>query len=75
MADNTKTLIRMANQIADFFTPYGEEQAIAGINEHIKAFWVPHMRTDLASYIKDHGGEGLRPRVVAAFKAAMATAG
>jgi formate dehydrogenase subunit delta len=65
--DNSKTLVRMANQIADFFKPYGEEQAVAGIQKHIKSFWSPVMRRDLSHYIDTHGGEGLRPGVVAAF--------
>lgn len=64
--DNTKTLVRMANQIADFFTPYPEEERVAGVQKHIIAFWSPVMRRDLTAYI-EHGGEGLRPAVLAAF--------
>lgn len=67
MADNTKTLVRMANQIGDFFGPYDEEEAVSGIQTHIKKFWSPVMRRDLGHYIDAHGGEGLRPRVVEAF--------
>lgn len=66
MADNTATLVRMANQIADFFIPYPEAQAVSGVREHIKSFWTPQMRKDLAAHVAA-GGEGLRPAVVAAF--------
>ena len=40
-------LIRMANQIAAFFAPYSEEEAVAGVANHIKQFWEPRMRTQL----------------------------
>jgi len=40
-------LIRMANQIADFFKPYEAEEAIEGIATHIKSFWEPRMRSQL----------------------------
>jgi formate dehydrogenase subunit delta len=65
-ANNTKTLVRMANQISDFFAPYSGEQAVSGIQTHIKKFWSPVMRRDLATHI-EHGGEGLRPAVIEAF--------
>jgi formate dehydrogenase subunit delta len=64
--DNTKTLVRMANQIADFYQPYTGEQAVAGVQNHLKRFWSPTMRRDLAAHI-EHGGEGLRPAVIEAF--------
>ena len=64
--DNTKTLVRMANQIADFFAPYSGEQSVSGVQTHIKKFWSPTMRRDLAAHI-EHGGEGLKPAVIEAF--------
>jgi formate dehydrogenase subunit delta len=67
MADNTKTLVRMANQIADFFKPYEQEEAVAGIQKHILRFWSPAMRRDLGHHIATHGGEGLRPDVITAY--------
>ena len=36
-------LLRMANQIATFFRSYPEEEAVAGIQKHITAFWTPRM--------------------------------
>lgn len=65
--DNTKTLVRMANQIADFFGPYPEDERAAGVQKHIIAFWSPVMRRDLNAHI-EHGGEGLKPAVLAAFE-------
>jgi formate dehydrogenase subunit delta len=66
-ADNTKTLVRMSNQMVDFFKPYGEEACVAGVQNHIKKFWSPAMRRDLAAHI-ERGGEGLKPAVIEAFK-------
>lgn len=67
MADSLKTLIRMANQIADFHRPYSEEEAIAGVHTHIKKFWTPYMINDLASAI-NAGSADVRPSVIEAFK-------
>ncbi len=43
----TEKLIRMANQIADFFRLYPEGQAVKGIHDHLVAFWTPRMRAAL----------------------------
>lgn len=67
MSDTTRKLVNMANQIADFFGPYSEKEAVKGIHEHIWQFWTPGMREELGAYI-DNGGEGLRPRVIAAME-------
>lgn len=53
-------LIRMANQIADFFDVYPHDQAVNGVKAHIEQFWEPRMR-DSFDAIVDRGGEGLRP--------------
>lgn len=37
----------MANQIAAFFEPYPEDEAVAGVTEHLQKFWDPSMRTAL----------------------------
>ncbi|HMT13424.1 MAG TPA: formate dehydrogenase subunit delta, partial [Aestuariivirga sp.] len=34
----------MANQIAGFFAPYGEAEAVKEVAAHINAFWEPRMR-------------------------------
>ena len=41
------TLVRMANQIAFFFEPYPEGDAVAGVRDHIEKFWDPAMRREL----------------------------
>lgn len=64
---NTQTLVRMANQIASFFAPYGGEQEVAGVLNHITRFWAPTMRNDLAVYI-EQGGDGLKPSILEAFR-------
>ena len=48
-------LLRMANQIATFFRSYPEEEAVAGIQKHIKAFWTPRMIDRLSSALPDMG--------------------
>ncbi|ACA16814.1 conserved hypothetical protein [Methylobacterium sp. 4-46] len=68
-ADQTAKLIRMANQIATFFHPYPEEEAVAGIARHVKDFWTPKMRDALAAACAD-GAAGLDPLVLRAFGAA-----
>lgn len=56
----SETLIRMANQIAQFFEPYPHDEAVDGVVYHIKSFWDPRMRTDLFDAL-DKGATGLHP--------------
>ncbi len=56
-------LAHMANQIANFFRSYPEEEACAGIRDHIQAFWTPRMRQTL---LADGPSRGLDPLVVRA---------
>lgn len=65
-SEREETLARMANGIADFFIPYPEEEAIAGIAQHLKSFWTRRMRADLAGLASRDGA--LEPRVRAAVK-------
>jgi formate dehydrogenase subunit delta len=65
---NTEKLIRMANQIADFFRSYPEPQAVSGIHDHLVAFWTRGMREDVLAHAVG-GGEGLDPLVVKALLA------
>jgi formate dehydrogenase subunit delta len=58
-------MVHKANSIAQFFDAYTEEEAIAGVANHIQMFWVPDMRRQLHEYVAK-GGEGLRPSVVKA---------
>jgi formate dehydrogenase subunit delta len=54
----TKDMVRMANQIGDFFRSHGETEALAGIAEHINKFWEPRMRNQFLAHL-DAGGEGI----------------
>ena len=55
-----ETLVRMANQIADFFKAQPGDDAVAGAAEHIRRFWDPRMRAKMAEHLA-HGGDGLNP--------------
>lgn len=37
----------MVNQIAQFFAPYPEAEAIEGVRDHLVKFWPPAMRKEL----------------------------
>lgn len=56
-------VIRMVNQIAQFFAPYPETEAVEGIHDHMVKFWPPAMRRELAALV--HGSantpEALHP--------------
>lgn len=67
MVEKVQKLVRMANQIADFFGPYTDAEAAAGIHEHIRSFWTPMMKTELLDYAAQQGA-GLRPRVILAIE-------
>lgn len=64
---NTQDLVRMANQIADYYQAYPEDEAVAGIAAHIRSFWDPRMRTTLANHVAA-GGAGLKPLALAGAK-------
>lgn len=65
--DDNKRLVTMANQIAAFFKPYAEEEAINGTYEHLIQFWDPRMRVKMIAHV-EAGGEGLSPIALAAAK-------
>ncbi len=54
--DATDELVRMTNQIADFFRAYPREEAEHGIELHIRDFWEPRMRRALARHLEAGGG-------------------
>ena len=49
-------MIRMANQIADFFKAYPADEAKKEVAEHINKFWAPAMRQRLFEEFQDHPG-------------------
>jgi formate dehydrogenase subunit delta len=65
---NTEKLTRMANQIAGFFRSYPEDKALAGIRDHLIAYWTPGMRNAIEAHARQ-GGTGLDPLVIEALRA------
>ena len=59
-SSTNETLVRMANQIADFFKIQPANEAVAGTADHIRRFWDPRMRAMMAEHLA-HGGAGLNP--------------
>jgi formate dehydrogenase subunit delta len=56
-------LVYMANQISKFFAHQGEDEAVAGVVDHLEKFWDPRMRRAIVDYVET-GGEGLHPIVL-----------
>jgi formate dehydrogenase subunit delta len=63
----TVKLARMANQIARAFAAQGPDEALANTAAHIKSFWTPKMRRDLAAHLDD-GNAALDPLARAAIE-------
>lgn len=63
--DNTATLIRMANQIAQFFATGPEAEGVEGVASHINQFWDPRMRRRFLAAAEAHRSE-LHPLTAAA---------
>lgn len=51
-------MVHKANQIALFFAAYPQEEAVAGVLNHLRSFWEPRMRRQIIEYVR-HGGTGL----------------
>ena len=61
---HTDPLVKMANQIGSFFEAMPDrDEAMEGIAQHIRKFWVPRMRLRFLAYV-DQGGDGLIPLVM-----------
>jgi len=68
------TLVRMANQIADFFKVQSADLAVAGTADHIRKFWDPRMRSMMTEHLA-HGGAGLNPIALKAVQQVCKPAG
>ena len=53
-------LVYMANQIARFFAGQSHDEAVSGIENHLRRYWDPRMRSKLLGVIAA-GGDGLDP--------------
>ncbi|HJV86512.1 MAG TPA: formate dehydrogenase subunit delta [Noviherbaspirillum sp.] len=66
---DTQHLVKMANQIGDFFDSYPDaDEASWEITNHLKKFWDPRMRSALLEHIQKHHGEGLKDIVLASIR-------
>lgn len=64
---DVEKLIKMANQIGDFFEANPDsEEAKREIASHLKKFWNSVMINSLVSHVQQHQGQGLHPQVIAA---------
>jgi formate dehydrogenase subunit delta len=73
--DKMHKLVRMANQIADYFEVMPEAEAVRGAADHLRSFWTPKMCGEIVAWL-DQGGGGLNPlaaKAVADLKRAAAT--
>jgi formate dehydrogenase subunit delta len=61
------TLVKMANQIGDFFSAQKSTDRVAGIVDHIQKYWDPRMRNNIINHVT-HGGAGLNPLALEAIK-------
>jgi formate dehydrogenase subunit delta len=61
-------LVKMANQIGEFFKSYPEETAVEGIREHIAKFWNRKMRDEFFTHLDKKGEADLQPVVASAVK-------
>ena len=53
-------LVRMANQIGDFFAPQPEAKAAEGVATHLKRFWTPKMISEIITK-SEEADSGLNP--------------
>ena len=60
-------LVRMANQITDYYEVYPKAEALDGIAKHIHNTWEPRMRNAM-KVILENGGEGLKPLCIEAMR-------
>ena len=63
-------LVRMANQIGDYFRTLPEAEATAGAADHLRRFWTPKMRAEIVAFAGSGGGglNAVAARAVAALK-------
>ncbi len=54
-------LVYMANQIGKFFAHKNDEEAVAGIADHLQSFWEKRMLAEIYAYL-DADGKGLDER-------------
>ncbi len=66
--DKINKLVRMANQIGDFYAAMPHDQAIEGATMHLRRFWTPKMIGELVAFA-EIGSAGLNPTAAHAIEA------
>jgi formate dehydrogenase subunit delta len=61
-------LVRMANQIGDFYAAMPEKEAAAGAASHLRLYWTPKMIRELVAFA-EAGSTGLNPTAAHAVEA------
>ena len=56
---NIDLLIKMANEIGDFFSGATGEQAAKDVATHLRRYWDPRMRAQMLKYYEERHGAGL----------------
>lgn len=51
-------LVRMANQIGDYFRSMPDSEAVNGAADHLRLYWTPKMVGEIIAYV-DSGHPGL----------------
>ena len=61
---STENLIKMANQIAQYFASQSDQQqAVLSVRNHLQMFWAPSMRKEVLAWQTEHQGADLLPLV------------
>ena len=56
-AGKIEKLVRMANQIGDFYAAMPEKEAAAGAASHLRHYWTPKMIRELVAFAEEgHAG-------------------
>jgi NADH-dependant formate dehydrogenase delta subunit FdsD len=56
---NIDLLIKMTNEIGEFFSGATGEQAARDVATHLKRYWDPRMRVQMLKYYEERHGAGL----------------
>ncbi|MFJ3368831.1 formate dehydrogenase subunit delta [Pseudomonas sp. NPDC086251] len=68
---STANLIKMVNQIAQYFANEpDQQQAVLSVRNHLQMFWTPGMRKELLAWQTEHHGAELHPLAQAAVSGA-----
>jgi formate dehydrogenase subunit delta len=66
-------LVRMANQIGEFYATMPEREATEGAASHLRMYWTPKMIREIIAFA-DQGHPGLNPIAAGAVRSLKGTA-